>query len=73
MTELDADQAEKRARVLDRAARHHKRQARHHREAARKAREDLDALKRDCARLGIELTFQPGEGVIHGQGTHPRP
>ncbi|WP_454288899.1 hypothetical protein [Rhizobium arsenicireducens] len=69
----DADEADRKARTLDRLARHHKRQARNHREAARKAREDLEALKRDCARLGIELKFQPGEGVIHGQGTHSRP
>ena len=73
MSNLDSNQAQIRAQSLDQSARHHKRQAQRHRDAARKAREELEALRSECARLGIELTFQPGEGMIHGQSSHSRP
>lgn len=58
-----------RARMLDAEARHHKREERRHRMAARDAREKLAAIERECARLGIALTINSGEG----RAPWPRP
>jgi len=58
------------ARALDAKARHHKREERRHRLAARDARERLAKIERECARLGITLTIQHGEGTSPWPKTH---
>ncbi|RVQ76114.1 hypothetical protein [Sinorhizobium medicae] len=52
------------ARDLDAEARRHKREERRHRMAARDAREKLAAIERECARLGITLSINSGEGTV---------
>jgi hypothetical protein len=54
------------ARAADAEARRHKRASNYHRQAAREARERQTELERECARLGITVTY-------HGEGTTPWP
>jgi hypothetical protein len=44
---------------LQAAARWHKREAGRHRRAAQRAMQQLEALQRDCDRLGIRLVLEP--------------
>lgn len=51
--------ANQRARELHARARFHKRQSSQHRRAAQLAMRELEALRRDCERLGIRLVIEP--------------
>lgn len=50
-------------------AANHKQQVRVHRAGLRAAKERQAEIERMCARLGIQLTLQPGVGGIHGRST----
>lgn len=52
---------------LGREARNHKRAANQHRQAARAARAEQAEIEQRCRQLGIAITFQSGEGDIHGR------
>ncbi len=56
------------ARDLDASARQHKRQAERHRRAAQTAREKQAEIERQCAALGITVTYDHS-----GEGTTPWP
>ncbi|MBN9333860.1 hypothetical protein [Devosia sp.] len=61
------------ARRLNGQARHHKRESGRHRKAAQSAREKQAEIERQCAALGITVTYEPGKGPLHGHRTDPRP
>lgn len=60
-----------RARDLDAEARGHKRQSDYHRRAAQSARERQAEIERQCAELGITVTYQPHNP--DGEGASPWP
>lgn len=55
------------ARRLDGQARHHKREIGRHRKAAQSAREKQAKIERQCAALGITVTYEPCLGSGPGQ------
>lgn len=68
MTARSAEQLIRAARDLDVSARQHKREAERHRRAAKTARERQAEIERQCAALGITVTYEP-----QGAGAPPWP